>query len=170
REAGGVMALGGRQGGLGSVRAGTAPCLRPAGGRPRRETMRLPDLSRYSLPREPVRLARRAVRHVLGTLLGLLSGTALLLTLPLLLVRWRGPFRLARRAEGRRLTRFYRFRLASAPEEFLGGRRAALHGLLAGALGYVMLDLMLLVAGIVLGSTLQSVRAQPVVFDFSVWV
>src|SRR5699024_117713 len=30
--------------------------------------------------------------------------------------------------------------------------------------------LMLLVAAIVLGSTLQSVRAQPVVFDFSVWV
>src|SRR5699024_11897246 len=29
---------------------------------------------------------------------------------------------------------------------------------------------MLLVAAIVLGSTLQSVRSQPVVFDFSVWV
>lgn len=132
--------------------------------------MRLPDLSRYSLPREPVRLARRAVRHVLGTLLGLLLGAALLLTLPLLLVRWRGPFRLARRGEHWRLTRFYRFRLTSPPEQFLGGRRAALHGLLAGVLGYVMLDLMLLVAAIVLGSTLQSVRAQPVVFDFSVWV
>jgi len=132
--------------------------------------MRLPDLSRYSLPREPVRLVRRAVRHVLGTLLGLLLGPALLLTLPFLLLRWRAPFRLLRRAEAWRLERFYRFHLAAAPEQFLGGRRALLHGVLAGVLGYVMLDLLLLVIGIVLGSMIQVAIAEPVVFDFSFWV
>lgn len=132
--------------------------------------MRLPDLSRYSPPREPVRLARRAVRHVIGTLLGLLLGPGLLLTLPLLLVRWRAPFRRMRRWETWRLQRFYRFRFGAPSEEFLGGRRTVPHALLVGVLGYVMFDLMMLVAGIVLGSTLQTVLVEPVVFDFSVWV
>lgn len=131
--------------------------------------MRLPDLSRFSLPREPLRLLRRAIRHVVGTALGLLLGPLLLLTLPLLLLRWRGPFHRVRRWETRRLERFYRFRLGEGPEAFLGGRRAALHGLLVTVLGYVMVDLLLLVAGIVLGSVMQTIIAEPVVFVFAVW-
>lgn len=131
--------------------------------------MRLPDLSRFSLPREPLRLLHRAVRHVVGTALGLLLGPLLLLALPLLLLRWRGPFHRVRRWETRRLERFYRFRLGQEPEAFLGGRRAVLHGLLVAVLGYVMVDLLLLVAGIVLGSVMQTIIAEPVVFVFAVW-
>lgn len=132
--------------------------------------MRLPDLSRVTVPREPVRLARRAVRHVVGTVLGLLLGAVLLLTLPLLLIRWRGPFRRVKRWETWRLERFYRLRLGDPAETFLGGRRAVLHGLLAGVLGYFMIDLLLLVAGVVLGSALQTITVEPVVFEFSAWM
>ena len=132
--------------------------------------MRLPDPSRLSLPREPVRLLRRGVRHVVGALLGLVLGALLLLTIPLLLVRWRRPFRAVRRWESGRLDRFYRFRLGTSPEEFLVPRRAALHALLAGVLGYIMADLLLLVAAIVLGSLIQTIIVEPVVFEFSLWV
>lgn len=132
--------------------------------------MRLPDLSRITLPREPLRLARRSTRHVAGTVLGLPLAGLLLLTLPLLLLRWRRPFNAVRRWETWRLERFYRFRLGARPEKFLGGRRGALHALLTGVLGYVMTDLLILVAGIVLGSIIQTLIAQPVVFEFSLWV
>ena len=132
--------------------------------------MRLPDLSRITVPREPVRLARRAVRHVVGTVLGLLFGALLLLTIPLLVIRWRGPFRRARRWETWRLERFYRLRLGAPPDTFLGGRRALLHAVLAGVLGYVMIDLLLLVASIVLGSATQTIIAEPVVFEYALFV
>ena len=132
--------------------------------------MRLPDLSGIQLPREPVRLVRRAVRQVLGTLLGLVFGPLLVLSALLLLVRWRAPFRRMRDWEMQRLRRAYRLRVDPPVEQFLGGRRALLHGLLTGLLGYVMLDLLLLVTGVVLGSLVQSFYGAPVIFEFDLWV
>jgi signal transduction histidine kinase len=132
--------------------------------------MRLPDLSHIQLPREPTRLARRSVRHVLGTLLGLLLGPLLVLTALLLLVRWRGPFRRVRRWELRRLERFYRFRLEDDGARFLGGRRSLLLGPLSALLGYVMGDLLLLVAAVVLGSTTQTLVGHSVRIEFDLWV
>ncbi|MGO2310449.1 sensor histidine kinase [Brachybacterium tyrofermentans] len=144
--------------------------------------MRLPDLSGIQLPREPARLVRRSLRHVAGTLLGLVLGPLLLLTALLMLVRWRGPFRRVRGWELSRLRRAYRLQLDDQDGDsdgdddragggaFLGGRRALLHGALAGLLGYVMMDLLLLVAAVVLGSFTQSFYGSPVTLEFDLWV
>src|SRR5699024_7124756 len=51
-----------------------------------------------------------------------------------------------------RLRRGYRFGLDPDEASFLGGRRALLHGLIAAVLGYIMMDLLLLVVVTVLGS------------------
>ncbi|MFC7374566.1 sensor histidine kinase [Brachybacterium sp. GCM10030268] len=131
--------------------------------------MRLPDLSRYQLPREYTRLARRAVRHVVGTVLGLLIGPLLVLAAPLQLMRLRAPFRRVRRWELYRLRRFYQLQVGAGDGAFLGGRRALLHGPLSAVLGYVMCDLLLLVAAVVLGSFTQLLAAGPVVLEFAVW-
>lgn len=132
--------------------------------------MPLPDLSRLTVRREPLRLARRALRHVTGTLLGLALGPLLILAALLTRLRWRAPFRHVRRWETWRLVRFHRFGFEEEPSEFLGGRRALLHGLLAGVLGYGMAELLLLVVAIVLGSFVQTLITQPVVFGFDFWV
>ncbi|MGO3506076.1 MAG: histidine kinase, partial [Brachybacterium tyrofermentans] len=144
--------------------------------------MRLPDLSGIQLPREPARLVRRSLRHVAGTLLGLVLGPLLLLTALLMLVRWRGPFRRVRGWELSRLRRAYRLQLDDQDGDsdgdddragggaFLGGRRALLHGALAGLLGYVMMDLLLLVAAVVLGSFTQSFYGSPITLEFDLWV
>lgn len=135
--------------------------------------MRLPDLSGIQLPREPARIVRRSLRHVAGTALGLVLGPLLLLTALLMLVRWRGPFRRVRRWELSRLRRAYRLQLDDTSDKsgaFLGGRRALLHGALAGILGYVMMDLLILVAAVVLGSFTQSFYGSPVTLEFDLWV
>ncbi|MGP9536861.1 sensor histidine kinase [Brachybacterium sp. AOP43-C2-M15] len=132
--------------------------------------MRLPDLSGIQVPREPARLARRAVRQVLGTLLGLVLGPLLVLTALLLPLHVRAPFRRVRGWELLRLRRAYRVRLAQDDGHFLGGRRALLHGLAATVLGYVMFDLLLLATGVVVGSFFQSFYGSPVRFEFDFWV
>ncbi|GAA1487651.1 sensor histidine kinase [Brachybacterium sacelli] len=131
--------------------------------------MRLPDLSGIQLPREPTRLVRRSLRHVAGALLGLLLGPLLILTALLQLIRWRGPFRRVRRWELRRLHWAYRLQLEDGTGGFLGGRRALLHGGVAAVLGYVMGDLLLLVAAVVLGSMVQSLYGSAVVIEFDLW-
>ena len=132
--------------------------------------MRLPDLSGIQLPREPVRLARRSLRHVVGTVLGLLLGPLLVLTAVLSLLRWQAPYAGVRRWELGRQERFYRFHLEADGTDVLGARRGILFGLVAAGLGYVMLDLLLLVLGIVLGSLQQTMLARPVMFTFDLWV
>ncbi|HJB11218.1 MAG TPA: hypothetical protein H9786_11950 [Candidatus Brachybacterium merdavium] len=132
--------------------------------------MRLPDLSGIQLPREPVRLVRRSLRHVVGTVLGLLLGTLLVLTAVLALLRWHGPYARVRRWELWRQKRFYRLHLETDGTAVLGARRGILVGLVAGGLGYVMFDLLLLVLGIVLGSLQQTLLGRPVMFTFDLWV
>ena len=132
--------------------------------------MRLPDLSGIQLPREPVRLVRRSLRHVVGTVLGLLLGTLLVLTAVLALLRWHGPYARVRRWELWRQKRFYHLHLETDGTAVLGARRGILVGLVAGGLGYVMFDLLLLVLGIVLGSLQQTLLGRPVMFTFDLWV
>lgn len=132
--------------------------------------MRLPDLSAIYLPREPARLLRRSLRHIVGTLAGLVLGPLLVLTSLLMLVRWRGPFARVRGWELRRLQQAYRLQLEDGTGQFLGGRRALLHGVLMAVLGYLMMDLLLLVFAIVLGSFTQSFYGSPVTLEFDLWV
>lgn len=132
--------------------------------------MHLPDLARRPMRREPLRIARRALRHVTGTLLGLPLGPLLILSALATLARWQAPFDRLRSWETWRLERFYQFGFAQAPARFLTARRAVLHGLLMGVLGYVMAELLLLVVAVVLGSFVQVLIAQPVVFGFDFWV
>lgn len=133
--------------------------------------MRLPVLTLQSAPREPSRLLRRSVRQVIGTVLGLVTGVLLVLTALLALIRIRRPLRAARRWEQRRLHRFHRLRLVEdgAEPEFLGPGRAIVHGVLAGVLGYIMGDLLLLVAAVVLGSVSQLLLGGPVTMEFDAW-
>ncbi|WP_114854906.1 sensor histidine kinase [Brachybacterium sp. YJGR34] len=130
--------------------------------------MRLPDLSGIELPREPLRLARRAARQVAGTALGLVLGPLLALSALLLPLRLRRPFLRIRTWEMRRLHRLYSLRLDGG-ESVLGGRRSLLHGLISGVLGYLMCYLLVLVGAVVLGSFLQSFYISPVVFQFDLW-
>lgn len=133
--------------------------------------MRLPDLSGIRLPHEPVRLLRRSARHVLGTLLGLGTGPLLMLAALLALLRWRAPLHRVRAWELARLRRTFRFELEleQADGHGIGPGRALLLGALASVLGYVMVDLLLLVAAIVIGSFMQSLYGSPVVFEFDLW-
>lgn len=132
--------------------------------------MRLPDLSGIQLSREPARLVRRSLRHVAGTGLGLLVGPLLVLTALLSLTCWRGPYSRVRRWELARQGRFYRFHLEEDGDTVLRARRGLVFGIVAAALGYVMLDLLLLVLGIVLGSLQQTVLGRPVAFTFDLWI
>lgn len=159
--------------------------------------MRRPTSRERNLPREPLRLAGRAVRQIVGTSLGLPLGAAMVLASLMLLAtagRWHAPLQRVRRWEQGRLRRWQRLRLGAqtpspdgdaggrggggdspgAPEDLplaaLGPGRSLLHGLLAGVLGYVMLDLLLLVASTVLGSASQMLIGGPVVMVFDLWV
>src|SRR5690625_1983324 len=132
--------------------------------------MRRRDLSGRQLPPEPVRVVRRSLRHVVGTVLGLLLGTLLVLTAVLALLRWHGQYARVRRWELWRQKRFYHLHLETDGTAVLGARRGILVGLVAGGLGYVMFDLLLLVLGIVLGSLQQTLLGRPVMFTFDLWV
>jgi len=114
--------------------------------------MRLPAVPAVPLPRDSARLLQRAVRQVSATLLGLLLGPLLMLTAALTVLGQRRPLARVRLWELDRLRRGYRFGLDPDEASFLGGRRALLHGLIAAVLGYIMMDLLLLVVVTVLGS------------------
>ena len=114
--------------------------------------MRLPAVPSVPLPRDSARLLQRAVRQVSATLLGLLLGPLLMLTAALTVLGQRRPLARVRLWELDRLRRGYRFGLDPDEASFLGGRRALLHGLIAAVLGYIMMDLLLLVVVTVLGS------------------
>src|SRR5699024_2449281 len=64
----------------------------------------------------------------------------------------------------------YHLHLETDGTAVLGARRGILVGLVAGGLGYVMFDLLLLVLGIVLGSLQQTLLGRPVMFTFDLGV
>ena len=133
--------------------------------------MRLPVLTVQQGPREPTRLVRRSVRQVLGTLLGLVTGVLVGLAALLALIRIRRPLPGARHWAPLRLQPFHRLRLgeADAEPEPPVAWRALLHGVVGAVLGYVMGDLLLLVAAVVLGSLSQLLLGGPVTMEFDAW-
>lgn len=132
--------------------------------------MSLPALPGPLAHRGPVRLVRRACRQVLGTLGGLVLGPLLLLAGIAALLRWRGPLERIRGWEQWRLRRAYRLRPGESRGEFLRGARIPLWALATTAAGWLMLEVLMLVIAVVLGSLSQSLYGSSVTLGFDLWV
>lgn len=130
--------------------------------------MPFPVLPLPPVPRDPLRMLRRCLRHVIAALAGLLTGPILLLAGLLSLTGWRAVLRLPVRAELFRLRRGDALEVED-PEALRRPGRVLLLGLLATVLGYVMVELLILMAVLVVGGAGQLVIEEPVELRFSDW-
>lgn len=130
--------------------------------------MPFPVLPLPQVPRDPLRMLRRCLRHVLAALAGLLTGPFLLLAGLLSLTGWRAVLRVPVRAEILRLRRGDALEVED-PESLRRPGRALLLGLLATLLGYVMVELLILMAVLVVGGAGQLIIEEPVELRFSDW-
>ena len=106
--------------------------------------MSLPSRPGAAVPRGPLRLLRRAVRQVLGTLGGLVLGPLLLLAWLVSLLRRQGLLDRVRDLEMRRLRRSYQLRPEQPEDHVLVGARIPLWALLMTLAGWLMLEVLML--------------------------
>ena len=132
--------------------------------------MSLPSRPGAAVPRGPLRLLRRAVRQVLGTLGGLVLGPLLLLAWLVSLLRRQGLLDRVRDLEMRRLRRSYQLRPEQPEDHVLVGARIPLWALLMTLAGWLMLEVLMLAIAVVLGSLAQSLSGSFVTLSFDLWV
>lgn len=132
--------------------------------------MSLPSRPGPAVPRGPVRLLRRAVRQVLGTLGGLVLGPLLLLAWLVALLRLTAPLRHVRAWEMGRVRLTYRLRLVDPEREVLHGARVPLWALVTTVTGWLMLEVLMLAIAVVLGSLTQTLWGSFVTLSFDLWV
>lgn len=130
----------------------------------------MPEAPPFPLRQELPRLLRRCARQVGAVSLGAVLGPLLVLAALLAMARVRGPLTAAARWDARRLERLARFCVPPGAAAAPRAGRALVHGVVTTTGAVIMVNLLVQLLVVVLGSLTQMLGQGPVVLAFDLWV